>query len=596
MKTSQARIIAGFVAVLAVSLATIGFFGMYVIIGDGIFAGLMLQGVFSPPIENFHIVTNGSNRFLLQHLAKWYQQWPQFNWFDLTQIVPSIITYILLLYIVYKAALRSIQGTWALPVAILLCGLLGIVFAETTILYDPLSSSLILPLLVLLLPTYCNHRWAKVGAYVLLALLLLLCWQLRYQGVFVGLVPAVALVCLIMDTPPMPWLRNYWLSTVLIVATFLVLLVGNKWQDQNLTPEEEQIALLDSYIYSFADAGMVKPGSYDLGDPADSIRLMAYYTFYFAEPTDTALEYMQRITYPSVFAENPLANLPIKWGLFWEDATISGPLSYHGYGRLMAYLAMASAAFLLWVFMLAPTPTWRWRALLFTLFAWAYFISLGVGVKMVYKLAVPLSLLFIVAYVLLSLQMLRALPAQRPAKKILPATLLAFAVLLGIALLQISTYTQIKHQRQSELRLKQSIVDEMNTLFAEKLVVFDFFSMLVLEKEIGADNTSRMLKPEATMFGDFYMSLFPGNKIHLEKLTGTSNFVSFYQYCAANPQKVVLAMSQYRIDLIQTYLKEVYGVGLVFEPLEGDFKIEELEYSYYEVPLKLNYYTVQLPH
>lgn len=596
MKPRQASKIAGFVTVLGLCLATICFFGIYVIIGDGIFAGLMLQGVFFPPIENFHIVTNGSNRFLLQPLARWYQQWPQFNWFDLTQIVPGIITYVLLLYIVYKAALRSIAGKWALPVATSLCGLLGIVFAETTILYDPLSSSLILPVLVFLLPTYCTQKWVKAGAYVMLVLLLLICWQLRFQGIFVGLVPAVALIGLMTDTSPLLWLRRYWVSFGLIVATFLMLWVAGKGQDQSLTPEEEQIALLDSYMYTFADAKMAKPDSYNMADPADSIQLIAYYTFYFAEPTDTALAYMQRISYPSVTDGDPWIMAPIKWSLLWENAIVSGPLSYHGYGRLMTYLAVASVAFLFWVFLLVPTTVWRWKALLWVVFSWGYFWALGISVKMVYKLAVPLSFFFIASLVLLALHIWRTMPAPRPANRQLVTTLLALGVLLGITLLQIDTYAQIKQQRQGELQLKQSIVDEMNTLFTEKLLVFDFFSMLVLEKEIGADNTSRILKPEATMFGDFYMSLFPGNKKHLEKLTGTSNFVSFFQYCATNPQKVVLVMSQYRIDLINTYLKEVKGIELIFEPLEGDFKIEDLEYSYYEVPLKLNYYTVQFPH
>jgi hypothetical protein len=590
MKPTTTKHIAAYLAVVAIPLALICFIGVYVTIGDGIFAGLMLQGLFFPPIEKFYLVTNGSNRFLLAPMVQLYKHFPQINWFDVSQLVPGIVTLLLLLYILFTTILQSFSGKWVLIAATIFSALLGVVFAESTVLYDPLSSSLMLPLLVLLLPHYCNHPWAKAGAYLLLTLLLLLCWQIRYQGIFVGLVPAIALLGLL-DLSPIKFLNKYKYAMLLIATTFGIFMGASYLQDQNITPEEQKIAELDSYIYTFSDGMVVKPGSYDITDPVDSIKLIAYYTFYFAEPTDTALAYMKNITYPSVFEGNVLAGLPIKWGLFWERAKVDGPMAYQGYNRFMWYMMLGNFAFLLWAVLLAPSKTWIWKALLWTLFVWCYFVSLGVAVKMIYKLAAPLTFFFLFSFVYLALQIWRDRNNTTTDRAIF-AIAASFVVLISIVGFQLKTYATIKADRQEGLSLKQEIVTEMNQMFPDKLLVFDFFSEVVLEDEIGADNSTRELLPEATMFGDFYMSLFPTNKQHLEALTGKSDFVLFFKFCASNPDKVVLVMSQHRIDLIKSYLKLVKGVELHFVPLEGDYKIEQLDHSFYEVPLLLNYYQV----
>lgn len=592
MNHNQPRKLAAFAAVVAIPLAVIAFFGVYVTIADGIFAGVMLQGLFFPPIEKFYLVTNGSNRFLLKPMVYLYQQWPSINWFDVSQLVPGIVTLILALFILFKTLLQSFNGKLALLGSTVFAMLMGIVFAESSILYDPLSSSLMLPLLVLLLPRYIEHKWAKAGSYLLLTLLLLLCWQIRYQGVFVGLIAAIGLLGLL-DLNPLSFLGKYKWGLLLIAITFGVLIGGSAIQDQTVTPEEEKVALLDRYIYTFSDGMVVKPGTYDIKNPVDSIKLIAYYTFYFAEPTDSALAYMQNITYPSVLDGDALGSLPVKWGLFWEEATFPEPMVYSGYCRFMWYMGIGNALFLLWAFLLAPNNTWRWKALLWTLFVWGYFISIGVAVKMIYKLAAPMCFFYLLSFVYIAMHIWREKSdAATQTSQVVLA--LAFASIISIVGFQLKTFTTIKHHRQEGLALKQEILTEMNTEFADKLLVFDFFSIAVLEKEIGTDNTARELKPEATMFGDFYMSLFPTNKKHLETLTGTSEFVPFFEYCANNPEKVILVMSQHRINLINSYLRLVKGVKLDFVPLDGHHKIEELQYSFYEVPLKLNYYTVQI--
>jgi hypothetical protein len=578
---------AAFVAVVAIPLAIIWFFGVYVTISDGIFAGLVLQGVFFPPIEKFYLVTNGINRFVLP-VAYLYNLWPEVSWLDLLQLVPAIVTLLLTLYLIYAAILKTITGKRIIPISIAITALFGIIFSESTILYDPLSSSLMLPLLVFLVPIYCQHRWAKVGAYLLLAFLLILCWQLRHLGIFIGLVPAMGLLFLI-DMAPLRFLRQYKFPLLLIGLTFALLKIGHNLQDRTILPEEESIGLLDSYIYTFSDGMFAKPGTYDLKDPVDSIKLTSYYSFYFPEPTDTSIKYIKNITYPTLFNFDMWRSLPNKWGLFWERATVDEPMVYYGYGRLLWFMAAGNGFFLLWAFLLAPTQAWRWKALLWSIFAWGYIISIGVAVKMIYKLAAPLSFFFLFSFLWLALQIFRE-RAATSSRFLAPLAGLAFAVLAGIAIVQLKTYVVIKHERQAGLHLKQKIITEINTLFPDKLLVLDFFSIAILEEKIGADNTSRILKPKATMFGDYYMSLFPTNKKHLESLTGTSDFVSFFQYCANH--EVVLVMSQHRIDLIKSYLKLVKGVELNFVPLEGDYQIEQLDHSFYEVPLLLNYYQV----
>lgn len=562
---------------------------MYVTIGDGVYAGLILKGLFAPPNEVFYTVTNSSNRFLLKPLIWLYAQWGNINWFDLTQIVPGIMVLFSILALTLHTIKTSLPSNYALVTATVFTALLGAILVENLVLYDPLSSTLMLPFLVMVTMKKVRSNRNKFILSLLMLLALVYAWQIRYHGVFVGFVVSSALLFII--TPkPLHFFKQYALSIGLIILSFAVFYGASAWQDSYLTEEDKKVALMDEYMYTLADAQVINTENFDISDPADSVKFIAYYSFYFPENVEESLKYLDRLTYRTGMAFGALNNLPMKWRTFWEESHLYTDFdTYHNYDRFMYYMLAFNVLFLLFFLLVVHDKTWLLRALLWSIFAWGFFIGIGVAIKMIYKLATPLVFFFIFSFVWFIMEALK----QDPTIKIHKAWgYLVFITTIVIVAIQLNTYHSISSERQAGLTLKAEIIQEMNTQFSDKLLIFDLFSMPILENEIGADNSNRQLVPQATMYGDFYMSLFPKNRTHLEQLAGSAEMVPFFTHWADNPNDVVLVMSQYRIDLIKGYLKMAKGIDLNITPLKGDFKIEELEYSFYEVPLDLNYYQI----
>lgn len=574
---------------LLVPVVLLFVFGMYVTIGDGVYAGLILKGMFAPPNEVFYTVTNSSNRFLLKPLIWLYAKWSDINWFDLTQIIPGILVLFSLLAITLKTLRDSLQSTSALIVATILTSLLGAIFVENLILYDPLSSTLMLPFIVMAALKMTTTKRAKVVLSIVMLFALVYGWQIRYHGIFVGFVASSGLM-FILTKNPLHFFKQRALPITLVVLSFVLYYAGSAWQDSYLTEEDKKVELMDQYMYTMADAHVINTDKIDFSDPADSVKFIAYYSFYFPENVDSSLAYLDDITYQSGMGFGGLNNLPIKWRTFWEEAHMYTDFdTYHNYDRFMYLMLAFNILFLLFFMFLVPNKTWLFRALLWSVFAWAFFIGIGVAVKMIYKLATPLVFFFMFSFIWFVAVAIK----REPDIKLYKAwTGMALLVTATIVVVQLNIYHTISTERQAGLKLKAEIVDEMNKLFSDRLLIFDLFSMPVLENKIGGDNIQDKLIPQATMYGDFYMSLFPENRRHLEEIAGSAEFVPFFKYCAENSDKVVLVMSQYRIDLIKGYLKYNKGIDMEITPITGDHKIEELKYSFYEVPLELNYYQI----
>lgn len=93
---------------------------------------------------------------------------------------------------------------------------------------------------------------------------------------------------------------------------------------------------------------------------------------------------------------------------------------------------------------------------------------------MIYKLAAPLTFFFQFSFVYLALQIWRD-RNNAPTDRTTFAIVASFVVLISIVGFQLKTYASIKADRQEGLLLKQEIVTEMNQIFPDKLLVFDFF-------------------------------------------------------------------------------------------------------------------------
>ncbi len=591
MATPKIKQYAAFIAVLMAVLAIVCFMGTYAAAVDTIFAHLVLKGQFFPATGKFYIVTSDINRLLLQPTTQLYKLWPTINWFDLTVLVPNLISTLLVLLVVYLTLIKTLMGKWRLPIAMAITFLWGLTILETIILFDPFSPTLAVPLLLFLVPSFFQGKWGKAISYTLLFILLLFCLQLRAHGIYIGLLVAVALVGINQNSFKSFWQKHKF-ALVIIITSFGLYAIGCQLQDQQLTKEEERIKLMDQYVYTCSDGlYYFKEGGPNFSNPVDSIKLLAYLSFYFPENADTAIALLDQVTYKSVAASDLIKNIPIKWDWLWQQPKVTDAMWYYNFNRLLCYLAISTLFMWIVVMLYGRTKAWYFRASFWSMFAWAYFISIGVFLKMPYKLAAPLLLLLLLGFLLLSLQVLRE---QSQGGNTVNALIkaLGLSILIGIAGGQLWMYSALKQDRETIIQQKEQVVKEINTLFADKLLVFDFFSMLLLENNIGHYKAQPILSPQATMIGDYYTSLMPAAKANLERIAGTAELDGFFKYCATH--QVVLVMSKYRVDFIKAYLNLVKGVSIDFTPVAGDFLIEELEWDFYEVPLQLNYYQVHL--
>lgn len=556
-------------------------FGSYIGAIDGVLLELILQRRLGIPIENWYIVSAGINRFLFDPLLWLYDHYPNIAWVNLSQFVSSFIAYTLLTWWLTKLLYKHASKIVATILSVLLC----ITFAELVIVVDPFTSAILMPLIVLVLPGNSNNtvKWFLVPA---LMLLMLHAFQSRFHGVLIGITASIPLLLIINGRSV---LKKHATGILILISTgSLFLLIANQ-QDQNLTVIEQRIRQMDEYVYTLTDTHIFDESETDITQAADSIKLVAYSTFYFPESLDSSLVYLDKITTRNPTITELIGSFKIKW----EEFTV-GLFNYSkgepflNYGRFVIFLVFTGLIYLLYIF--TTHSSWQLRicAIIWYIATIGLFFALGVIVKMVYRVALPLTILSLAGWLWIAIR-----SQNNWFLKVRLLTTFMLMLFLGLSGYQLYNYSIIHKVKQANLSIKQASIQEINESFTASNILIDMASLTLFEKNLFISANHSKLQPTTIMFGDFYMRQFPENQERIKQLTGTDSFEHFFKYWEGNPEDIILVLDKSRASIIEAYLSELKGMDIWLKPVEGDFNIEQLKYSFYNAPLQLNYYKVQ---
>lgn len=173
----------------------------------------------------------------------------------------------------------------------------------------------------------------------------------------------------------------------------------------------------------------------------------------------------------------------------------------------------------------------------------------------------------------------------------------AFLCVLTIVLAASATgrtlnYLVVANQKNDELKLKKSIIDELNVNFNNKLIFFDVWTMSVLHQS-PLDKIKLNPSNTYTAYGDYFSNFQPAHVQYLKDMCGKTDFISFYKCLYERRSNVVFVFSkQYRKELIEKYAKDVYGQKIAFKEINANSKLSRLHYSFLWVRQDFKYYTL----
>jgi hypothetical protein len=152
---------------------------------------------------------------------------------------------------------------------------------------------------------------------------------------------------------------------------------------------------------------------------------------------------------------------------------------------------------------------------------------------------------------------------------------------------------QDKLDLNKERVLKQDFIEELKEFDAD-IFVYDLWTMtLIHDKPWDIVNLDKE-KQVHVAYGEAWLNTLSGHKAYLTDLTGENTFESFVNYLLENEKDVVLVLSSYRAEFLQSYLTKVYDYDMVISPIEGDFAIENCNYSFTWSATEFNYYRIIL--
>jgi hypothetical protein len=209
-----------------------------------------------------------------------------------------------------------------------------------------------------------------------------------------------------------------------------------------------------------------------------------------------------------------------------------------------------------------------------------YILIIAILIKMEDRVLAPI-LIFLLLSVLIC--------AGSFAKSIKSAVFILLAIAFSvIGAMRSFDYYGVSVQRAHGLKMKEYVRLELDQQFADKYIVFDFFTMLFLE-------TSPF---EDVNFSDKWISGIEVWNRHLpyiesiNKVVGCQKWPCFFEKIAQQPYDFIFFYKDERISITEDYFDIIYDTSLKFEDLSEDMVISKFHYSLHWVPFDFGYYRI----
>ena len=217
----------------------------------------------------------------------------------------------------------------------------------------------------------------------------------------------------------------------------------------------------------------------------------------------------------------------------------------------------------------------------FVIASLAYILAITLFVKMEDRALSP-TLLIILLGVLLISQKKRIQPNY--------SAYFLMLVMAFISIVRTSSYLDNSRQREIDLQLKHSIQSELSDKFSNKIVLFDLFTVTILE----TSPLKEIQYPENWIsIIETWNRHFDAHSKNLESKVGCIKWPCFLDTISTRSDEFVFFHLEKRTELIEIYCSIIYEQEYKFTQLSGQNIVNDLRYSFHWLPFDFRYYYVE---
>jgi len=407
------------------------------------------------------------------------------------------------------------------------------------------------------------------------------------------MLPLATLGCLIRtDTAalitPMLMVASYQLSQKLRNITLFVLtcfLLSPFWAEQlNYSEEVGAFQNYQFHIQNILDGGNSNRFSQLMG--IDSARTFALFSWFSGDIENLLTdEYLESVSEFSPISWNTLINAKTSLYNEYQNSCCRYSEEYTPFRNWFIKGCIGLGLMILVVAFSKKTcenPIHFRIILLIFLTAIGTIIITAILFKVEYRFVYPLMLICAILIVAVTKHM-------RLSKH---AGYLFFCLLPVLVSLRSYEYYSTSRHLQIEKEQKKAVEQELATKFENKLVLFDLFTMSANSPDIFLQETA--MNSQFVVYGEIHSNYLERHKQYLSSICGTHEIVPFFHCLYEKRDSVIFAFSSLRVEMYKMYFKELYGIEIVFERLEGkNSALRNLKYSFVWDELDLDYYRLK---
>ncbi len=524
-------------------------------------------------------------------LATLYQIYPRIAWYGYFMISLSLLILINIASLIYRLV-RPHRYKYLIASAIFIVFFLLLlnemfIALNFTKLALMLSGSSLLRIILQTTAEKDQNKARYTGLYIQVLIGILI----RYSII----IPVICCILLIAGILKInKWniiLRTSAVSGILILSALLYNQVINSKKEASLLNSREiyLLTLLDGQNYSS------KIPKY-LNDDKEKMRFKALQQWYYYDEDQINVNYLTKISYtPSQFEIEELCLRfyhKLKYA-YYKSISIKEFDTDKSCSIFIKFLSLQIILWILFFILLykAQRKQLGQTGTLQIVFAHLFFILINVTIIGVFKYEDRLFSPFTVITIGIYLILIAKHSYKLPSTSISTTVFIVFACLILFRAIQLKSWAQHK---QSEQRVSSKVIDDINYRFKDKILIFDYFSMLFFHK--GLFETFRIDRNiVCTSYGENpYHGFLSHHKYLREKVYPFTNFISFFDGIGnSKTDRYIFMISDFRAKMLNEYFQILYARKYRLKQLILKSKFEQSTITLFGSPIHFNCYVLR---
>ena len=389
--------------------------------------------------------------------------------------------------------------------------------------------------------------------------------------------------------------KRFWLQ--LWLPIFVIIILVQLAMQVKTSGGREYFNQTEPHIFTFLDAGCGQSLE-EQRTPQDSMKWIAVKHWFFVDKAQITPAFLEKISCPSVFSLQSLAN----WRTKVSSEIAKLDYSIERNKELLFCNALAMLVMIVLMFRGKVSAFIFARFVIFQLFFWLYIFLITVFIKMEDRVLSPLLIVYSFGNLIFISQYLPKFRLSNFKKNHLTYAIgiitSAFAAYYLFALVQkrALSYAHTAGYEYEEMQYVKAAWNEINRLFEDKIIVLDQWAGVQLSLCRPFENPQFSKQNRFVFYDSGYSTFYPSFERDMEKLYGSSRFDDLYRFLYKNKEKVVFIGDKDRMKLIADYLEVLYGLKYDFKIIHPNSAITKSEASHLKPDLALNYYVFSEVH